>query len=370
MTKKIKIRADLQDFVPYQVEAVPYHIKLDANENPVYQNKKLAKHLAKWLRQKENVFRYPDTNAMALRCKLADYYNQSAEVELELTPDQISCGVGSDQLLSNIFTAFIEPGDTVLIPNPSFSMYELGTRIAGGNCHFIELGADFEYLTETYLQAIEQVQPKLVIICNPNNPTGSLMEKSDIIRIVEATEGLVVLDEAYAEFSGRSMIDQIGQYDNLLILRTFSKAYSLAGFRLGYALGTTELIKGIHIVKPPYAIPAISQQAGCYVLDQMEQYRSNIHQIIKRRDKLIRKLSRKPVQAIEQVYPSGGNFILLKIKPDYEPALVEQLHRQQILVRHYQADSRLQHCIRVTIGSKAEMKQLYSILEQQKTKQH
>ena len=166
--------------------------------------------------------------------------------------EQVVVGVGSDQLIDCILRATLEVGDKVLCPDPSFSMYGLTVKNNDGVCILLPLEEDFSYPVEKWLETVEKEQPKVLFICNPNNPTGGCMAVADVKKILEVAKGLVIVDEAYMEFSDKSMVSAVKDYDNLLVLRTFSKAYGLAGARVGYGIGNKAIIDAICRIKPPY----------------------------------------------------------------------------------------------------------------------
>ena len=192
MTIRDYIRKDLWNFKPYHAPLKPYDVKMDANENPFEHDSLVIEKTKKWLNDKDNITRYPDTDSMVLRKKLAELYNVDS--------GQIICGVGSDQLIEYASKCFLEPGDKILVPNPSFSMYGIACALNHGVTISYELDAVFKYNVEEIIEAVKIEKPKLLFICTPNNPTGSTIGNAEVLRILEAVDCPVVLDEAYDEF--------------------------------------------------------------------------------------------------------------------------------------------------------------------------
>lgn len=343
------IRKDLIDFKPYHAPLKPYEIKVDANENPFPHHKEFENHMSEWLKDKDNMTRYPDTDAHELRRKLAAHY--------QVTSDNIICGVGSDQVIECIIKVFIEPGDKVVVPTPSFSMYKLSTIINHGQIIEVPLDDEFEYDLDLFISTIIKEQPKLVFLCTPNNPTGCLLTKEDILKVVKISNCPVVVDEAYAEFTGVSVIDEINNYDNLIIARTFSKSYGLAGLRTGYGIACKEMIDTIYIAKPPYNLSSFSQKASLFVLEHHDFYMKQVEELNKQRVLLVEQLAKLSI--IEKIYNSGTNFVLIKVNNGHIPRLLED---ELILVRDYPPTGVLANCIRLSVGSQEENKRIIEAL--------
>lgn len=357
--KKMQIqdmmRKDLVNFKPYHAPHVDYDIKLDANENPFAHDKKLRKALEVFLEDKDNLTRYPDTDATALRKKIAKLH--------KLKEEQILCGVGSDQLIECIIKIFVDVDDIVLVPTPSFSMYELSTILNHGRIEKIALDKDFQYDIEKWLEKIEKIQPKLIFLCTPNNPTGTTLKKEDIHKVLEIANCPVVVDEAYIEFTGDSMVSSLAEYPGLIILRTFSKAYGLAGIRSGYAMASEEMIQAICVAKPPYNLSAISQFISMYVLEHKEVYEKMVKEIIEEREKLCTELEHSSV--IEKVVKSSTNFLLIKF---LDSTVVQVLKDNKILIRGYEKGSNLSGYGRITVGTKEENEKLRKVLQKMEKK--
>ncbi len=344
-------RIDLQNFKPYHASPKPYEIKCDANEMPFEHQKEFVEHMAKWMSEKDNLTRYPDTDCIQLREKIAEVIN--------VTKENILCGVGSDQIIELIIKVFLEPGDSVVMPTPSFSMYPLSTILNRGKAIEVPLDQDFNYDIDKMIQIIQDVKPKLVFLCTPNNPTGCLLSSEDIKRILKIADCPVVVDEAYAEFTQESMIEDLMDYPDLIILRTFSKSYGLAGLRSGYAIAHPDMIETINLVKPPYNVSSYAQEASFFVLEHKAYYDDMVKKSIQQRDWLKNEL--QAFDVVERVYESHANFILVRLKQD---SIAEALYQQKILVRDYPPTGPLAHCIRITVGTETENKRIINALKE------
>ncbi len=335
------VRDDLKDLKPYKAHNIPHKIKLDANESPYDLPDEIRQQLAKELMEGCRFNRYPDSDATALRQAISRYCGVS--------PDEVMVGAGSDELIRIIISAFVGKGDAVLSPAPSFTMYGIFTRIAGGMLVEVPLDDNFDYDMSGFYKAIEQHKPKLIFICSPNNPTGNVIDKYELIKLVTAFNGIVVVDEAYGEFLGESVASWMVNYPNAAVLKTFSKAFGLAGLRVGYLIGNRELVEEIYAVKPPYNLNSFSQRAAQLVLENVDIFSSRIAAIVDERERLYEKL--RAIKGID-VFPSKANFLLIKV-PDGE-MVYKKLIGEGILVRNFPDEPRLKNCLRVTIGTKQE----------------
>jgi len=352
MTIKDYIRRDLKDFKPYHAPLKSYSIKVDANENPFSHHPSVIEKTKKWLEDKDHITRYPDTDSTALREQLAHIY--------QVSPMQIICGVGSDQLIEYTTKCFIEPGESILVPDPSFSMYGISNTLNHGITISYPLGDTFEYDENLIIEMYKEHKPKLIFICTPNNPTGSTISNKQVLRILESVSCPVILDEAYDEFVEESMVTYIDQYPNLLILKTFSKAFGCAGLRVGYGVGSVEMIDALNICKSPYNLPSISQAIAGFVLEEIDYYMTNVSNLIKNRESLYKALTE--LEWLEKVYPSKGNFILIKTDSSDTGNIETNLEAQGILVRAYGKVGRLANCLRISVGTKEENKLLIEAL--------
>jgi len=333
------LRNDLIDLVPYDEgdSTITYKYKLDANECPWDIPKRVKEILAKEIMDGGNLNRYPDSNSTLLREAIGEYCNVSSQ--------QIIVGSGSDELIQILVTAFVDKGESVIFPVPSFGMYKIFTLIAGGKPVEIPLGEDFKYNIEVIKSAICKYNPKLVFLCSPNNPTGNIIGTNEVLEIAKNFEGIVVVDEAYGEFTQETSVNIIDKCPNLVVLKTFSKALGLAGLRIGYSISTPELAKQISKVKPPYNINSFSQKAAIITLENLDTVKKRVNEILQQKEFLYQAL--KDIRGIK-VYPSEANFLLIHV-PNGD-IVYKKLMNKGILVRNFSKNPYLENCIRVTVG--------------------
>lgn len=347
------LRDDLQQLEPYISVDEEFVLKLNANESPFSLPNIIKENFCDFIMHDENLHYYPDSNCTKLRQKLSEINNVDF--------DNIICGVGSDQLIDILVKALINPNEYVLVPNPSFSMYQITTNINHGNIAYYDLGENFQYNKDSILEKAIDINPKIIFICNPNNPTGTIINKDDIIHILENTESLVVVDEAYVEFSENSMVQDTKKYKNLLVLRTFSKAYQTAGLRMGYGIADIEIIDALNIVKPPYNIPTMSQFMAIQILENRKIVEKNINYLVEVRNDFFEKLSK--LDFIE-VYESHANYVFVKSTKE----LFLPLKKKKMLIRKITLDDKYYEghdfveYLRISIGTKEDMELLYNTI--------
>ncbi len=312
--------------------------KLNQNENPYDLPESMKKAILEQM-GKQAWTRYPTYGAPVLQGELAK--------RAGLNPDQVLVGHGSNQLLYAIGTAIISPDDPVVINPPSFSLFELVTRIYQGRIVSILQKEDFTYDTDKLLKAVETA--KLTLICSPNNPTGGVMELDLLERILKQTPGLVLWDEAYGEFWGKSAIPLIGKHPNLLVMRTFSKALGMAGIRIGYLMGNVDLIGEIQKVIVPYNINLFNRIAATHMLKNGDWIDSHIQKIISERKRLFDEMRTCPGVI---PYPSEANFISFRVSNG--PDILNKLKEQGILIRNMGSYVMMENCLRVTVGKPDE----------------
>ncbi|MGI6119843.1 MAG: histidinol-phosphate transaminase [Desulfosporosinus sp.] len=328
------VRSPVRQLVPYETKYLPQCIKLDANENPFPWPAKMQQ----LLYEGELAFnRYPDGMCGELKSAIGKY--------TKIPPQGILIGNGSDEIIQLILLTFGGLGKSLIIHPPTFSMYQIYARLTDTKIVPVPLLNGLVLDTEKMLAAALSPQAHLVIVCNPNNPTGSLFPREEILRLVRESGKIVVVDEAYAEFSGVTLIPEIVNYPNLLIMRTFSKSFGLAGLRLGYLLGQPETIALINRVRPPFNVNSFSQRAGCLALSFLEEYQAQIQMIREETRKLQAGLMQLPDVV---VYPTQANFILFKPKdPD---GWANELLKRGFLVRNMGALPVLGKCLRISAG--------------------
>lgn len=354
---KAYLREDLRHFEPYRASEASYTIKMDANESPYDLPMMVRQALAQSLLSGSGLNLYPDSDANGLREHTAAY--------LGVARDNLVMGAGSDELIQIIIQAFVNPGDMVLFPDPSFGMYKIFTQIAGGKPVPFSLDAGFDVPTDQLLDMLNTAAPKVLFLCSPNNPTGNVMPADHIEAVLKAFDGVIVVDEAYGEFADHSVIPMLNGHPHLIVLRTFSKALGMAGLRVGCSVSGEEITHQLLKVKPPYNLNSFSQQAACLMLDSMDTIRPRIAQIREDRERLTGALAEL---GCLQVYPSQANFLLIRICPPMEgmgePAreVYEALLAEGILTRHYFGHPRLGDCLRVTIGREEENQAFYQAM--------
>ncbi len=335
------IRTEIRSFIPYNANQQPYKIKLDANESPFNLPSAVRKQLAEYVLEDPRLNMYPDTDSIQLREALGSYWNVDKE--------NITVGTGSDQLIQIIANVFVEKGDKVLYPAPSFGMYKDSCIVAGGKAvdYILDQSNNFSYCADKIIQAYEREKPKIIYICSPNNPTGNLMPQDEIIKVVKAcTKSIVVVDEAYADFSDTTVTPYIKEYENLLILRTFSKAFGLAGIRCGYSIASEKLTRAVNLARPPYNISSLSQYAAALVLSNIDEIKTNIKYLVEERERVSLKLAE--IDGIK-VYASAANFILIKIQNSKD--VYTKLCERGIFIRAFGSSPLLSDCMRITIGT-------------------
>jgi histidinol-phosphate aminotransferase len=341
--KKI-LRPHILTLTPYASARDEYTgtegIFLDANENP----------LGSVTPQAYN--RYPDPYQWALKEKIAAIRHVPAR--------QIFLGNGSDEAIDLIIRATCIPAqDEVILLPPTYGMYEVSANIHDVRLVKVPLTPDFQIDVPAVLKAITP-RTKLIFLCSPNNPTANLLRTQDIQQIIEHFDGLVVVDEAYIDFAPEhTFVSKIREYPNLVVLQTFSKAWGLAGLRLGMAFASAELIQVLNKLKAPYNINILTQEA-------VEQHISNIAakdkmvaQILQDKQTLIENLQQLPV--VEKIHPSDANFLLVKVKD--ASAVYHHLINDRIIVRDRSKVILCEGCLRISVGSAEENKQLVASLK-------
>ena len=308
---------------------------LDANENPF----------------PNGLNRYPDPQQMQLKNKLAALKG--------LRPSQILCGNGSDEVLDLIFRAFCEPNeDGIITLTPTYGMYAVLANLNGIQQQCVSLIADFQIDVPAVLNAIRP-NSKLLFICSPNNPSGNVMSRTAIKEILKAFKGLVVIDEAYIDFTDtESWLEDLSEHPNLVVTQTLSKAYGLAGIRLGICYASEEIIAVLNKIKPPYNINSLTQKAAISAISKRENTKQQLKTILDQRTELIKEF--KKIAWIEKLYPTDANFILIRV--DNANLRYEQLKNKGIIVRNRTCEDGCTNCLRITVGTAEENKRLINTL--------
>ena len=332
------IRENILNLKPYSSARDEYKgddgIFLDANENPF-----------------GTYNRYPNPQQTALKSKLAEIKGVS--------PDNIFLGNGSDEVLDLAFRIFCEPKkDKVLTFTPTYGMYEVAANI--NDVELIELPLNKKFQIDRYKLApyFNDENLKMIFICSPNNPTGNVLNTDDIDFILNNFKGIVLIDEAYIDFCPEfSFVNKINEFPNLIISQTMSKAWGLAGIRLGIGLMNTTLLSYFNKVKAPYNISSVNQQVALHSLAKRDEYLANVQRILDERQNLIAKLS--DLSIVDKIYPTSANFILVKVNDANK--VYQNLILMKIIIRN--RDSVLKNCIRITIGTADENERFITALK-------
>ncbi len=300
----------------------------------------------------DNHNRYPDPYQDAVKTRLS---------EIKKVPkEQIFLGNGSDEAIDLLFRAFCRPGkDNVILLPPTYGMYEVSANINDVQVKRVNLNAQFQLITDKILEAVDK-HTKIIFICSPNNPSANVMERTAIRKIINEFEGLVVIDEAYIDFSKTdSFTTELHDFQNLLVMQTFSKAWGLASLRIGMAFAPVEIISILNKIKPPYNISGLAQKEVLEALENPGKLDFMVNIILKEREYLKEKLEGLPI--VNQVYPSDANFILAKLTNAKK--VYNELVARKIIVRDRSNVTLCEDCLRITVGTREENNHLIQALE-------
>lgn len=332
------LKKSLVGRTPYYSKEITDGIILNANESAFETPKEIIELTKKEL-DKLDLRKYPDTDNTLIRESIAKVYS--------LDISNVTIGVGSDQLLDLIFKSMVDD-EYIVSCNPTFSMYKEYASFTNGR--FIDVdfkdNISFEFDTDKIIESIKKYNPRIVIICSPNNPTGSAISRNElekILNVASDNNSVVLLDEAYSEFNETSY-DFIKKYDNLIVLKTFSKSYALAGLRLGYALACKDIIDTLNVVKPPYNMSRVSSVIASIAISNKHLYDKNIAEIKNLRDALFTELDSLGLKPVK----SYSNFIFIKLNDKIFNHLLEK----KIYIRRLKYKDEFWH--RITVGTKEE----------------
>ncbi len=311
-------------------------IFLDANENPY----------------PSPYNRYPDPMQWKVKEKLAELKG--------VKPTQIFLGNGSDEPIDLIIRAFCEPNqDSILITEPTYGMYKVCAEVNAVNVQQVLLTPDFDVDLEAFRNTFDATT-KVIFLCSPNNPTGNLLDRDKTIQILKRFYGLVVIDEAYIDFTkSKSFIHELKKYSNLLVLQTFSKAWGLAGLRLGICYASEQIISILNKIKYPYNVNIQTQNLALNALENAYRKDIWVDEILKQKNILIKKL--RSLKIVEVVFPSDANFLLVRVKD--APATYHYLTHNGIIVRDRSKVNLCYNCIRITVGTPEENNRLIEALK-------
>jgi histidinol-phosphate aminotransferase len=324
-------------------------VKLDANEHPFTLPPVVHDAVLQALAA-PSINRYPDPEAAALKHALA--------MRLDVSPDMLLLGNGSDELVQMVLMACGAPREAVLTPTPTFSMYRIGAQILDQQVVEVSLTADWGLDMPRMLVATERERPRVTFLATPNNPTANCFAGEAVRQLIEAVPGVIVIDEAYHAFSGQTVLPWLNTYPHLLVFRTLSKI-GMAGLRVGILIGNPDLIQQIDKVRLPYNLNMYSQVAAEVVLQHWEMIAPEFQTIVRERQQLHARLERMPGVT---VYPSQANFLLVHFAAG-GAQVWEALGVHGILVRHFPGPPALQDCLRITVGTPAENELLITTLQ-------
>jgi histidinol-phosphate aminotransferase len=309
---------------------------LDANENPF----------------ETGVNRYPDPQQVNVKAVLAKQRN--------IMPSQILLGNGSDEVLDLLFRAFCEPTtDNVITLPPTYGMYGVLANINNVENKEVLLSTDFEPQVDAILDAVTE-NTKILFLCSPNNPSGNSFSDESVVSLLQNFNGLVVIDEAYIDFSlKQSWVNELDEYPNLVITQTLSKAYGLAGIRLGICYASSQVIAVLNKIKPPYNVNELTQKRALERLADKEKVKNEIDTIIRQREDLLKVLL--DVKFVSKIYPTEANFILIKV--DDANKRYQELINKGIVIRNRTTQPLCDNCLRLTIGTAEENKKLMEALK-------
>ncbi|WP_430973496.1 histidinol-phosphate transaminase [Sunxiuqinia rutila] len=325
------IRKNIQALKPYSSARDEYTgeamVFLDANENPF----------------NAPYNRYPDPLQREVKEKIARLKNCAA--------DQIFLGNGSDEPIDLLFRAFCEPGqDNIVTIDPTYGMYQVAADINNIEVRRVKLNDDYSFSADALLKETD-ANTKLIFVCSPNNPTGNLLDKNEMTKLIQGFSGLVVVDEAYIDFApGASLLSELNQHPNLVILQTFSKAWGMAGIRLGMAFASEEIIRIFNKIKYPYNINILTQQKALELMEQESDKNQWVESLIQERAKLAEQLSNFPF--VVKVFPSDANFLLVKMHD--ARGIYNYLVENGIIVRDRSKVVLCNESLRITVGSPEE----------------
>ena len=325
--------------VPYEPIQGSYKVRLDANESPFPIPQNIIEKFTSWLSD-NTLDRYPDPSCVALRAAFAKRYGVDAS--------HVVAGNGSDELISVIMTSLLDSGDSLVVATPEFSMYAFYAGLSENTVYFTQ--KDENYNLDTLLAFVKEKGARAVVFSNPCNPTGQGFDRASVLSFVENCPALCIVDEAYMDFWDQSILDVCDKYENLIVLRTLSKAFGAAGLRLGFAVGHKSLIDALNVARSPYNVNSLSQELGRLVL---ESDIDNGEFLASQAQKLSVKLSELLPDA--KIYPTCANFVYLEHKDSQK--IYKGLLERSVAVRYFSPDR-----LRITASTDEELLVLYSAI--------
>jgi len=343
------IKPEVRGLTAYTLKHFDADVKLDQNENPYELPAELKREVAERVLQRP-WGRYPEFIPAAMINTLAAYTGWCTE--------GILVGNGSNELIQASLSVTLGPGRRLVVPQPTFTLYKLMATTLQADVDQVLLDPEtFRFDAEKLIQASRDAD--VVVVCSPNNPTGNLLERDALVALLRNAKGLVLLDEAYHEFSGQTALPLLQEHRNLVVLRTFSKAKAMAGLRFGYMMAHPEIAREVYKSKLPYNVNVFTLTAAEVVIEQRDVLDRGIAVLIRERDRVFGELQKRT--AI-RAFPSSANFILMKTaKPPRE--LFEALYSQGVLVRDVSAYPLLERCLRISVGTPEENDRFLAALD-------
>lgn len=312
-------------------------LKLNSNEN-LFISRDFLRSLLKQVAEEADPRIYPRDEFMELKESISAYHN--------IPVDEIVIGAGSDQLIDLVSRMSLGEGDEALSIAPTFVIYERCVKLQGATYKSIPLKDDFSLNLESLLSSITS-KTKIIFLCSPNNPTANQFKREDILRLAEEFDGIVAVDEAYADFAGSTLVNRVGELENLIVFRTFSKVFGLAGLRLGYAVTNKTLAKTINErFQMPYSVSLVALKIATKMLENLDYVRGVIEEIKAERTRMIRALNQ--ISGV-RAFPSETNFVLFQVNRDSSSVYRELLSRG-VIVRNIGRVLRFNNCLRVTVA--------------------
>jgi histidinol-phosphate aminotransferase len=346
------VKKRVRELRPYSLRIDRASVKINQNENPWDAPLEIKRETLR--RMEDRAWsRYPDFVPHSLHERLAEFSGWK--------PDGIIAGNGSNELIQALLMVAVEKGKRVLVNEPTFALYRQITTVLGGEVISVPLTPELTYDARALRNAIESFNPDVTIICSPNNPTGCMMDEDDLISLLEASRGLVAVDEAYCEFAEQTIVPLLKEHANLVVLRTFSKALAMAGLRVGYLLAAPELVREVSKAVLPYNLNALSQCAAEVALEMYDtQLKPLVRLISAERDRLYIELKRIP--GLAPVH-SRANFMV--VRTELAPRRVfDELLKRDILIRDVSSYPMLQDYFRLSVGTPAENDLLLAALRE------
>ncbi len=329
-------------------------LKLDWNEATIPPSPLVNDRLTKLVSQQDLYYLYPSTHNAELLELLSKYTS--------LPKENIQYFASSDSLHEYLVRMFVGVGDPILILGPTYDNFRLTCESQGAQIFYFDYSANFQIDKEAFKESIKEFTPSLVYICNPNNPTGNVLEKEYLLDLVSTfPDTIFLIDEAYFEFYGQTMSNYVLIHPNLFVTRTFSKAFALANFRAGYLIASAENILQISKIRNPKNFTTFTQEAVIAVLSDVIYMENYVKEVLIARDFFRDQLTQSPL--VKEIYPSQGNFLLIEFNDfDVKMKVYNELSKNNIFVRNLMHSALLMNTLRITVGTKSQMESVLNII--------